>query len=758
MQATEIRQPWGVVTGGDFWFCVSPNPLLKSLRLHAELNLYKIRTCRSIDGLRRTLDFYSAATDQTTGLPMIGADGQLVLPGARQAPPTPYRYAALIARASELARTAQQLEATMLAAIERRDQEAYNVVLARQGARVARETVRLSELEVRTAEDRALQAELQQQRALVEQDLYGQLIAMGDSELERETLTLLQQSIERQSEAESWGMAAAIGHAAAAVAYTIAIGTATDRAAAIGQALSVGAQAASAGGGVMSTQAAVRSAQSQLASARASLERTRQDWQVRRRLATEDIRIAAQQVRVETDGIQVAEQQRTIAELGADNADRLVDFLDGKFTSVELYDWMSETLERAYATVLQHATATARMAANQLAFERQEGSPPPITADYWNAPPQDGNVAADGEQGPDRRGLTGAERLLADLVALDQYAFETQRRKLQLSKTISLAMLAPLELERLRVTGIMTFPTAMDQFDRDFPGHYLRLIKRVSVSLVALVPPTEGIHATLASTGTSRVVVGPDLFPTITVRRPAQSVALTSPIGASGVFTFETQPELANPFEFEGVDTTWELRLPLAGNRFDFRAIADILLTIDYTALDSADYRNQVVRRLDRRFSGDRPLSLRSDFPDAWWDVHNPDQTPVPLAVSFETLPQDFPPHVDDLEIEHLALMITARGMPRSLTVRLRFREAAEAGTDPPPRTPWLTTTPVDGLVSTRRGNAGSWLGLLGRRPVGRWELSLPDTDEVREWLAGDLVDDVLFVVSYRGRTPPWPG
>ncbi|MFI7598295.1 neuraminidase-like domain-containing protein [Actinoplanes sp. NPDC049681] len=751
---------WGHVTGADLVFCVGPNPLLKALRLHAELNLYKIRTCRSIDGLRRSLDFYSAATDQTTGLPMIGADGQLVLTGARQAPPTPYRYAALSARANELARTAQQLEATMFAAIERRDAEAYTVLQARQGARVARENVRVAELQVRTAEDRVLHAESQQNRALVEQGLYSQLIATGDSELEREALDLLQQSIEAQSTAELLGIGATIGYGAASLAYTVAAATSAPnaRAAAIGQALSSAAQTLSSAGGVAATQSAIRSAQSQLASTRAALQRVREDWRTRQRLATEDIKIAAQLVQVETDGVRVAEQQRTVSELTADNADRLVDYLDGKFTSVELFDWMSETFERVYSTVLQHATATARMAANQLAFERQEGTPPPIAGDYWAAPPTDGAPGSGEGDGVDRRGLTGAERLLADLVTLDQYAFETQRRKLQLAKTISLAALAPMELEQLRAGGVMTFGTPMELFDRDFPGHYLRMIKRVTVSVVALVPPVEGIHATLSSTGASRIVVGPELFQTITVRRPGQSVALTSPVGSTGVFTFDSQPELANPFEFEGVDTTWELRLPHAGNRFDFRGIADVLLTIDYTALDSADYRDQVVRRLDRRFTAERPISLRNDFPDAWWELHNPDQTSAPHVVAFTTDPPDFPANVDDLEIEHLALMISARtALPPALTVRLRFAERAEPGGEAPPRTPWLAASPLDGVISTRRGNAGSWLSLLGRPPVGRWELSLPDTDEIREWFGAGLIDDILIVLSYRGRTRAWP-
>ena len=71
----------------------------------------------------------------------------------------------------------------------------------------------------------------------------------------------------------------------------------------------------------------------------------------------------------------------------------------------------------------------------------------------------------------------------------------------------------PLELQRLHTTGVTTFSTPADLFERDFPGHYLRLTQPVSVSLVALVPPTEGIHVTLTSSGISRVVIGPRDFP-----------------------------------------------------------------------------------------------------------------------------------------------------------------------------------------------------------------------------------------------------
>src|SRR5262249_37293658 len=69
------------VPAPSYDFCIPPNPVLQALRLHAELNLYKLRTCRDIAGVKRALDPYAAPTDTTSGLPQIGPGGALVLPG-----------------------------------------------------------------------------------------------------------------------------------------------------------------------------------------------------------------------------------------------------------------------------------------------------------------------------------------------------------------------------------------------------------------------------------------------------------------------------------------------------------------------------------------------------------------------------------------------------------------------------------------------------------------------------------------------------
>ena len=63
--------------------------------------------------------------------------------------------------------------------------------------------------------------------------------------------------------------------------------------------------------------------------------------------------------------------------------------------------------------------------------------------------------------------------------------------------TFSLAALDPVAFRRFQQTGLLVFATPAELFDRDFPGHYARLVKRVSTSVIALIPPVQGIRATL---------------------------------------------------------------------------------------------------------------------------------------------------------------------------------------------------------------------------------------------------------------------
>src|SRR5262249_55054148 len=135
-------------------------------------------------------------------------------------------------------------------------------------------------------------------------------------------------------------------------------------------------------------------------------------------------------------------------------------------------------------------------------------------------------------------------------------------------------------------------------------------------------------------------------------------------------------------FEGLGVDTSWELTLPRASNPFDFRTIADVLITIDYTALDSAEYRQRVIRQLGDGYRAERPFSLREEFADAWYDLHHPPTAAKSLVASFSVAADDFAPNVSGVVIDQLTLYF-ARAPGASFEVpieRLELAEEPDAG------------------------------------------------------------------------------
>ncbi|MBV6447992.1 neuraminidase-like domain-containing protein [Nitrosomonas sp.] len=734
-------------------FCIPRNPILGALKMRAELNLLKLRTCRNIAGLKRTLEPYAAATDTTTGLPQLGAGGQLVLPGVRVIRPTLYRYVTLIERAKQLVQLAGQIEGAMLSALQRSDDEALNLLKARQELDMAQAEVRLQDLRITESKSKVTLAELGETRAKLQADHYDKLIQDGLTQLENDAITYLEEA------ADFLDTAYDIQEANAGVNFLMAAGGIIGGAATGNPMLALSGVSSltsglSAESGAFSIKGQRQSAYASVASMRASFERRQQEWEYELALSNKDMNIAAQQTVIANDEVRVVEQERVIADRRNSHARDTVEFLTTKkITNVALYDWMSDVLEGVYRFFLQQATAMAKLAENQLAFERQEVPPVFIQSDYWNVVTDDGGAATN-EQSPNRRGLTGSARLLQDIYQLDQHAFDTNKRKLQVTKTISLAMLAPVEFQRFRETGILTFGTPMEMFDRDFPGHYLRLIKQVRASVVALIPPSQGINAVLTTAGLSRVVIGPDLFQTVPIRRDPELIALSSPMNSTGLLELEPQTDMLRPFEGTGVDTIWELRMPRAANRFDYRTLMDVLITIDYTALNSFDYYQQVIQTLNPSISFDRSFSFRRHFGDQWYDLHNPDQAPSRnMTVRFSTFREDFPSNVDALKIQQVLLcFVCANGRSFEISdTDLRYTVKAGSGTV------GGRANSIDGIISTRRGNAGSWTAMIGKSPVGEWELTLPNTEVMRNRFKNEEIEDILLVITYSGRTPEWP-
>jgi Tc toxin complex TcA C-terminal TcB-binding domain len=337
------------------------------------------------------------------------------------------------------------------------------------------------------------------------------------------------------------------------------------------------------------------------------------------------------------------------------------------------------------------------------------------------------------------------------------------QRKLRLSRTMSLAARDPLAFERFRETGVLHFATPTSLFDRDFPGHYLRLVTGVRASVVIVDPPVTGIRATLATTGTSYVtVVSGDGFARVAVQRGPETMVLTGP-SPSGRLETEPRSELLVPFENIGVDTTWRFAMPRPANPIDYAGIADVLVTIDYTALASDDLRQWVIQGLDPAVRTERPFSLRYDLPDQWHDLHHPDQSATPLTVQFHTDTAGFRADLTDLVLRHVTLAFTPRyaGGAGEPPAAWDTAMVADLSFTPDGGAPALggTASPTGGVITTRPGpgNAPGWQALTagGPAPVGTWSLRL--TNPARAVLDSGDLDDILLILSYDGTTRPWP-
>jgi hypothetical protein len=716
------------------------NPLPQALRRRAELNLFKLRTGRNFAGMQRQMEPPAQGAETTNGLPR-----------AATLQPTPYYYSVLIERAKQLVNISQQLEAAYLSALEKTDAENYSLLQANHGLNLAKANVDLQKLREKEAADGEELANRQRSRAQIEASTYKGWI---DGPPNRYEEALLQNYKDmRQWRNTIAGMDAALTFAQTLTSASEGGFLGTGLGLAPGLSVLVGALAVTKAG----FTAALNNAetQAQVNSLRASQELRKQEWELRSSVAEQDLLIGDQQIQLAKDHLLIVGQEYDIAQMQTDQARTVADFLANKFTNADLYEWMSGVLGQVYGYFLRQSTAVAQLAQNQLAFERQEIPPSFIQADYWQPPSEsflDGVPSTNGatDEKPDRRGLTGSARLLQDIYQLDQHAFETNKRKHQLTQTFSLAQLAPFEFQRFRETGRLAFATPMEKFDRAFPGHYLRLVHRVRTSVVALVPPTQGVKATLSASGVSRVVTGGDVFQSVVVRRDPEIVALSSPTNATGLFELDPQSEMLRPFEAMGVDTSWEFQMPKAANPFDFRTIADVLITIEYTALNSLDYRQQIVQGLDGSVSADRPFSLREQFRDLWYDLHNPEGTATPMTIRFTTTRDDFPPNLEELVIQHLVLFfVRADGVTSELRVDHLFlrqgNSMIEAG----------EVTSVNGIISTRGGNGANWASMKGGIPVGEWELAL--ADQTKPLFEEEKIEDILFVITYSGSTPEWP-
>jgi hypothetical protein len=377
-------------------------------------------------------------------------------------------------------------------------------------------------------------------------------------------------------------------------------------------------------GDIAGTIASWERDQADMASKYASYERRADEWILQHNLAARELMQIGRQIISSLIAEQVAHHEYLNVQTQISQALEVQSFLQEKFTNEELYVWMRGEISRLYYEYYRFAFDTARKA--ERAMKQELMRPELDDTDYVKFNYWDGG----------RKGLLSGEPLYLDVKRMEMAYHENNKREFELTRHISLRQLDPLALLALKTTGKCEVSIPESLYDRDCPGHYMRRLKNVSLSLPSVVGPYTNVNCTLTLLR-SIVRKSPLLRDGEYKRAPAdddrfldyvdsaQSVVTSGASNDSGMFETNLRDERFLPFEGAGAVGTWRLELPKDFRLFDHATISDVILHVRYTARQGGELLgNQALTEIREVLAKANEsglallFSLRHDFPTEW--------------------------------------------------------------------------------------------------------------------------------------------
>lgn len=386
--------------------------------------------------------------------------------------------------------------------------------------------------------------------------------------------------------------------------------------------------------GIFSTLSRIMNSQAESSSTTSSLRLTQAGWTRREEEWSHQVEVLDIEIEQIERQILGAERRRDIALRELDNhqqqmehATEVLNFLRDKFTDQELYIWLQKETAALYYKMYELALRAARQAQAAFNYERGYTARIFVPSEPWD------NL---------HEGLQAGERLQLSLRQMEKAYLDENVREYELTKHISLRLHYPLEFLSLQATGHCEIEIPEWMFDLDYPGHFMRRIKNVTLTIPCVVGPYTGVHCrlTLLSSSTR---VDPCLIdplgsccnkklkngyspisddPRIVKQYAAnEAVATSSGQNDSGMFELNFRDERYLPFEFAGAISRWRIELPRENNNFSFDTLSDVVLHLNYTAREGGDLlRNAANGIAQSHLSGDglQYFNVRHDFPDAW--------------------------------------------------------------------------------------------------------------------------------------------
>jgi len=658
------------------YFCIPQNDKMLEYWDRIAERLFNIRHCRNIEGIERSLALFAPPIDPAmlVRAAASGLDISSILAGINA--PTPfYRFNVLSQKASELVQEIRGLGSSLLQALEKKDAEAMSLLRSDLEMRVLKAVRDMKVLQINEAKE---QIEILNRTKAVTEERNKHYTNI------KKIIPNEQLNLDKLSESHDYQIQSQVVRTVAGALSLIpefhvgASGFGGSPEVVLqfgGSALS---KATSIGADILNILSSVASYEANRASILGGYDRRFDDWKLQERLAKKELAQIARQIVAAEIRRDIAETDLKNHDLQIENAKKTDEFMRSKFTNKELYEWTIGQISSVYFRAYQLAYDFAKKAERCYRFELGNDDTY-IGFGYWDSM---------------KKGLQSADYLFHDIKRMETGYLDKNKREYEVTKHVSLALLDPLALVRLRATGVCDFEVPEAIYDMDHPGHYFRRVKSVSLSLPCIAGPYTSVSAKLslvrnkyrkntnpdnsAGTGYGEDTGNDERF-TYNVGA-IQSIAASNSQNDSGMFELNFRDERYLPFEGCGAISSWRLEFPKEVRQFDYDTISDAVLHIKYTAREGGgSLRGLAESTLKEKLVEIKQqlnqtgvhvaLNMKHDLPDEWHLLKT--NGTVELTIAKSRLPY-FVQSIEDVEIEKVTLIARVKTNPASYSVNIK--------------------------------------------------------------------------------------
>ena len=615
--------PAPMVTLSMLYFCIPQNDKMLEYWDRVADRLFKIRHCQNIDGVERSLALFAPPIDpgMLVRAAASGLDISAVLAGINA--PTPYyRFNVLSQKATELVNEVRGLGSSLLQVLEKKDAEAMSLLRSELEIKVLNAVRDMKKLQIKESKEQIEVLKRTKKVTEERQSYYAGIEKISSKE---------QLNLDKLGESQDYQMASQVVRIVAGALSMIPdvkIGVSG-----FGGSPEAGftmggtnfSRSTNIAADVLSFLGSIASYEASRASTLGGYDRRFDDWKLQERLANLELNSIDKQIVAAEIRRDIAETDLKNHDLQIENAKKTDEFMRTKYTTKELYEWMMGQISSVYFRSYQLAHDFAKKAERCYRFELGNDDTF-ISFGYWDSR---------------KKGLQSADHLLHDLKRMETAYLDKNKREYELTKHVSLALLDPLALIKLRATGSCDFDIPEALFDMDFAGQYFRRIKSVSVSLPCVAGPYTSVSAKLSLVKNKyrKNVNLDDGYPeTPAIGDPRfvynigaiQSIAASNAQNDSGVFELNFRDERYLPFEGTGAVSSWRLELPKkALAQFNYDTIADVVVHLKYTSREGGSALRTAaetdltvaldeIRQTLNEGGLHMVLNLKHDMPNEW--------------------------------------------------------------------------------------------------------------------------------------------